>query len=688
MNKRSCTRRRAVASAFPWPRRLFKWLAPSLLAISFGLNARSADDATSQKTPDLTTVPIEALMNMDVPKVYAASKVEQKVSEAPSSITIVTGDEIKKQGYRTLADVLENVQGFNVSYDRDYAFLGVRGISLGDFNSRVLLLVDGHRVNNNLTDGAFIDSAFILDMDLVDRVEVIRGPGSVLYGNNAFFGVINVITRQAKDINGIEASFDYGQFESYKGRVTFGKQFTNGLSLLLSGSIYESEGADGLFYSGFNTPAQNNGVAQKMDGDYNRSAFGSLAYCDFTLEGAFNRRDKVNPTAQFNLTTFNDPRLRTTDERGYSALKFAHSFPDVVDVTAQVYYDHYTHDIGYPQSVIVGNTVLFSGFTSETDRGEWWGTELQLTKTLWDRHVVTVGAEYRDDFTQEQNISGQTPVDSSRLSYGVYAQGDFALLKTLHLDAGIRYDQYGHFAPAFDPRIALIFTPVEGTTFKGIYGTAFRAPNFEELSDPRFLDIQPERITGYELVYEQEICHHLRSTVSGFYNQMDHLIVFDSGSFTNLNAQTAGIEAAIEGTWTNGFRTRASYSFQETHEGSIGWQLPDSPNHLIKLNVIVPLWPDKLFAGADFQYTSDRLSLHNTTDAGGQPLTVQGATAESHGVMNLTLFSQNIIKNLEISASVYNALNSRYSDPSSRFHVQDLILQDGRSYRVKLTYRF
>src|SRR4029077_1784343 len=176
--------------------------------------------------------------------VYAASKVEQKTTEAPSSITIVTSDEVKKYGYRTLAELLRSVQGFNVSYDRNYDFLGARGVSLGDFNSRILLLVDGHRVNNNLTDGAAIGTAFLLDVDLIDRVEVIRGPGSVLYGNNAFFGVINVITRKGKQVDGVEASGEYGEFDTYKARVTVGKSFTNGWEFLFSGSYYDSAGAE------------------------------------------------------------------------------------------------------------------------------------------------------------------------------------------------------------------------------------------------------------------------------------------------------------------------------------------------------------------------------------------------------------------------------------------------------------
>ena len=183
---------------------------------------------------ELADLSLAQLMQIEIPTVVAASKHAQKVTEAPSSVTIITAEEIKRYGYRTLADVLRSVQGFHVSYDRNHAFLGTRGLSLGDFNSRILLLVDGHRVNNNLTDGAYIDTAFILDVDLIDRVEIIRGPGSVLYGNNAFFGVINVITRKGKKLDGTEVSGEYASYDTYKGRLSYGKSFKNSVEFLLS----------------------------------------------------------------------------------------------------------------------------------------------------------------------------------------------------------------------------------------------------------------------------------------------------------------------------------------------------------------------------------------------------------------------------------------------------------------------
>ena len=620
---------------------------------------------------------------MNIPVVFSASKIEQKTTEAPSSTTVITSDEIKRYGYRTLADILRSVQGFYVSYDRNYAFLGARGVNLGDFNSRILLLVNGHRVNNDLNDGAFIDTAFILDVDLIDRVEIIRGPGSVLYGNNAFFGVINVITRTGKQVNGVEASGSYGSFDAWSGRVTLGSQFTNGLQFLLSGTLYNSDGPENLFYPQFNNPALNNGVAHNLDNDGFGSFFGSVNYNDFTLEGAFIDRQKGNPTAQF-ATTFDNSRLRTDDTRSYVTLKWAHKFDYDIDASADIYYDRSEFRIGLPEAPI---------FAVEQQSGQWVGGEVQVNKRIMDAHILTLGAEYRNDFEQSDHefepANGQTfiNVKTSQRNYGIFGQGEFTIITNmLHLNAGVRYDQYGHFDANISPRAALIYNPVEQTTLKFIYGTAFRDPNFLELSDERFQDIKPEKITSYEGVYEQEIGHGLRSSVSGYYNQLDDLIDFQNGAFTNFNADTLGTELALEGKWTNGIQGRLSYTLQHTENRETHQGLADSPTHMVKFNVSVPLWQEKIFAGLEVQYTSARHTVFTVLSPPGQ--TDIGPDAPGYTVVNLTLFSQNLLKNLEASASVYNLLDTTYFDPASRLHLQNKIAQDGRTFRLKLTYRF
>src|SRR4030042_5248923 len=182
-----------------------------------------AEEIKSPTSPDLTQLGIEELMEIEVATVYGASKYEQKVTEAPSSVTVITAEEIRKYGYRTLADILRSVRGFYVTYDRNYNYLGSRGFSRpGDYNTRFLLLVDGHRINDNVYDGAYFGTEFIIDVDLIERVEIIRGPGSSLYGTNAFFGVINIITKQGRDFKGTEISGEAGSFDTYKGRLSYG----------------------------------------------------------------------------------------------------------------------------------------------------------------------------------------------------------------------------------------------------------------------------------------------------------------------------------------------------------------------------------------------------------------------------------------------------------------------------------
>ena len=139
-----------------------------------GATATGADSVSAQ----LKELDLEDLAALQVQTVYGASKHEQKVSEAPSDVTIVTADEIKKFGYRTLADILRSVRGFYVTSDRGYSFIGVRGVNRpGDFGGRVLINIDGHRLNDPLFDSAPADTDFPLDVDLIERVEVIRGTG-------------------------------------------------------------------------------------------------------------------------------------------------------------------------------------------------------------------------------------------------------------------------------------------------------------------------------------------------------------------------------------------------------------------------------------------------------------------------------------------------------------------------------
>jgi outer membrane cobalamin receptor len=166
----------------------------------------------------LLNLTLEDLMGIEVKTVSGASRFEQKETEAPANVTVITADDIKQYGYRTLAEILQRVTGLYTSYDRNYAYLGVRGFMRpGDYNTRFLLLVDGLRMNDNIYGSASIGTEFILDVDLIDRVETILGPSSSLYGSSAFLGIINIITRPAGSFGGVELSGEGGELRYLQG---------------------------------------------------------------------------------------------------------------------------------------------------------------------------------------------------------------------------------------------------------------------------------------------------------------------------------------------------------------------------------------------------------------------------------------------------------------------------------------
>ncbi len=557
----------------------------------------------------------------ETPIVYSAAKYEQKINEATASITIISADQIRKYGYRTFAQVLQSVPGLFATYDRNYDYLGVRGFNRpGDYNSRVLLLVDGHRLNDAVFDQATIGTDAPVDVDLIDRVEIVRGPSSSLYGTNAFFGVINVITKRGRDIKGAEGSWENSSYTSNKGRLTDGQKLSNGLEFIMSGSYYYSVGQQNLFYQEFNTPDQNNGIAHRMDQDTFHNFFAKASYGDFTLQGGYVGRKKRIPTAAFG-TIFNNGRDATVDNRGYLDLKYQHEFANQLTVKGRLYYDRYYYRgdflIDYPPPTLNQDFLT-------TDQA---GGELTLVKRLFDKHKVTLGSEFRSQLRMDQSNKDAEPpatyLDDKRKSNigAVYLQDEFAITDRLILNAGFRYDHYSTFGGTVNPRAGLIYT-WRDTTAKLLYGRAFRAPNpFEQFyvgdgvskANP---DLKPEIINTYELVLEQYIGRHLRGSASAYYYEIDKLIsqvldpsdgllVYRNGD--KINAK--GLELTLEGKLPSGWDGRLSYAIQEARDSASDRLLTNSPQHLVKGNLIIPLYSDKVFASLETRYMSSRLTL-------------------------------------------------------------------------------
>jgi iron complex outermembrane receptor protein len=637
---------------------------------------------------------LEDLMALPV---YAASRRDQKLSEAPSSVTVLGAREIRKYGWRTLADLLRTVQGFHVSYDRSYHWVGVRGfMPPGDSNAKILILIDGHRMNDDVYNQAYVGEDFLLDMDLVDRVEVVRGASSSLYGSNAFLAVVNVIPRRGESLKGIEASLEGEHPEGYRGRLTYGNLYADGTGILLSASALDRPGED-LFFPEYADPAANGGVAAGLDGVRNRRFYGAASRGALSVAGGYVRRDKDIPTSSYG-TVFPDPDNWYRDESAFVEGRYGKTHGGVA-VNARAFWDWYRYDsTGTFEDAAVNPAPPFRFLMRDRADSQSWGAELRGTRSVAGRHIVTAGAEYRDIFRIRQGNYVEEPSISyldargDGSIWGFYLQDEFRIADGLLFNAGIRHDHYSSFGGTTNPRGALIWFPAESTALKLLYGQAFRAPTPYEMlwndggqSQKGNPDLKPERIRTAEAVWEQGIGANLRSTVSLYEFRIRDLVSVVNDPADGLDAarnigkaRGRGIEAALAGRRDDGFEGRISGAVQRAEDGDTGQRLPNSPPYILQANGIAPLVAGRLFAGVEGQYVGRR-----------EPARPEHATpAGGYALFNLTIHGRELLPGIDASATVFNLLDRDYADLGGAEHLQELIPQDGRSFRLKVTASF
>lgn len=433
----------------------------------------------SSGAPGVAATDDDETLLADVPRVISASRYEQGVNEAPASITIVTADEIRRFGYRTLADVLRNTRGFYVFYDRNYEYAGSRGFGRpGDYSNRILVMVDGHTHNEKWAGANYIGNDFGIDMDLVERIEIVRGPASAVYGSNALFAVINVITRAPASMEGLSARAQAGSFGSAGAGIAWGRTLGDTCDLLVALSGQLSAGQD-LFFTEFDAPATNSGMAEDSDGEAFGNLFGRARFGDWTFEAKTNLRRKEIPTASYG-TVFNDNGTYTSDARSFAEARHRRITADGAEVTTRVYYDrvNYAGDYLFDNPPIVVNR--------DEGGAQWAGVEMRWDWRVRPRHRVVAGAQYEYSFKIYQRNYDEDPF-LSRLdqefryfNYSLYLQDEIALGPRALLNLGARHDRYQTFGRATHPRAALILSPRRTTTLKFLYGSAFRTPTIYE----------------------------------------------------------------------------------------------------------------------------------------------------------------------------------------------------------------
>jgi len=621
---------------------------------------------------------LESLLAMPV---SSAAKYDQKVLDAPASVTIITAKDIEEYGYQTLAEILASQRGFYVSYDRNYDYAGVRGFGRPtDFNNRLLVLIDGTAMNESTYTAVGIGSDLGIPLAAIDRIEIVRGPGSALYGTSAMFAVINIF--QKRQTEGVDVRLRAGSQNNKEAQAVVSNRFSNGLDVLVAGGWASARGGS-LYFPEYDSPETNNGIARNLDWDRRHEVLDSLGFRGATLQVRSNDRTKGVPTGAWGAL-FNDKESATRDGMTSAMMSYGRDLKRGQHVFARAYASSYVYDGTIPYE--------FEGVRYEAGdeaRSRWVGGEVQFR---WDpnaalRMIVGLDAQrhMRASYLYKDEDELLASFDAPYSFWGAFAQAEYEIVHDLVLTASARRDQNSFVGGAFSPRAALLYKLSERGAIKALYGEAFRAPSPNELyyEDPiadfkRSVNLRPERIRTTELVWEQQVSRALSGSVALFNYGMRDLIDTINDPVDSLNAfvnafrvRANGVEAELNIRMPAGMRGFASYTLQDAREKESGRTLSNSPRHLLKSGIVIPLAP-RITSSIIVRRESARRTVYDTQTS---PFLLADAKVSLHEKSN----------RLAIEFRVRNIFNASYAYPGGFEHVQDRIVQDGRAFHVGLS---
>ncbi|WP_454831927.1 TonB-dependent receptor plug domain-containing protein [Pseudoxanthomonas wuyuanensis] len=640
------------------------------------LTALASSAQAQENTADLASLSLEQLLDLEV---VTASRFDQKANRAPAAVQIISAEEIRAHGWRTLGEALESLPGLYLSDSGLYTYLGARGrLHAGDYDTRFLLLVDGHRINDPVYSQSPVGSEFPLDMALVQRIEYVPGPGSAVYGSNAFFGVINVLTKPPGPSGEGELAL---AGESYGTRATRATLSAGGT--LLSASQSHSRGRD--FHFQEFAEADSAGMARGQDDERVRRLFVRHTAGDLALLVLAGDRRKEDPIAPYGQS-FGIPGAGVQDRWAMLGLQYGRALSAATRWQAQLDLIDYRYigDYAYGDSPTVINRDVSSG------RSLVLGS--RLVTTAFAGHIMAVGLEAQWDRAVEQLNYDVEPYASYLQSrenianIGAFVTDEIALGGDWLLNAGLRLDHNDVGTVRLSPRLALISAPADGTTFKAIVGKAFRSPNAYErfygidtedgaqLLNP---DISAESIQTIELYFSRNLGSRSRAELSLFDYRLQHLITLtgeeDLLTLDNAgSASSTGAELAFVHRWEQGAMLRSSYSYSRVRESSAARPL-NAPRGIGTVSATLPL-AHGLSAAVSTRYMSQRAT--------------RLGTAGRHTVVNANLLWEPAVAPWSLSAGVRNLLDERYADPVGPEFTQDAIPRRGREYRIELTWQF
>ncbi|HEX8963852.1 MAG TPA: TonB-dependent receptor [Rhodocyclaceae bacterium] len=528
--------------------------------------ASAGDDGLDR----LLSMSLEELM---ATKVTISTSTQQALTRAPSVVSVITADDIRATGATNLTEILQTVPGVYVrenlfGFRPQITFRGAAG-------THTLLMVNGEPIRDLVwSSGIFWKG---LPTTMIERVEIIRGPGSALFGSDASAGVINVITKTAAGVQRPEAGARAGSFGMREGWAQYGGTW-NGVEVAATAQASHTDGHD-PFIARKSTQAFPY-LPGNADYRYDNQDFRfSAGHGDWRLLADFTRHSNLG--VGLTGAAVLDPNTRGSDERSDLALLYSNGgFSEDWGLNAEVRYYELRYSSGdgffeqppsgaYPAGEINRMRSAQRGFSTEAS-GLYSG---------FARHAVRIGAGYKSDnlYQVQQIVNFGTGPDGQRLPAGgplmdlsntpyafapqqtrrigyAFLQDEWTIANNWELTAGARYDSYSDFGSTVNPRLALVWQSTDRLVTKLMYGRAFRAPSYLELysltaaTRPN-ANLTPERSRTWDLAFSYSASRDLKLGIDFYRFAQTNLIAADSSNqFQNIGNNTArGIE--LEAQW-------------------------------------------------------------------------------------------------------------------------------------------
>ena len=632
-----------------------------------------------------------ALIYGDKSTISLATGSQQPISRAPSVATVVTAQDIKAMGATDLDQVLETVPGLHVSKSHVaskpiYSFRGIHTLQ----NSQVLMLVNGIPITN-VFQGDRSQIWGGMPLENVARVEVIRGPGSALYGADAFSGVINVITKTSADVDGTEMGVRAGSFNSRDAWIQYGGKL-GALDTAFYLRAGDTDGQKELV----------KGDAVGATGPISESRKALDARADLSLDAwrfrtAWQQREIG---AGAGVAGALDPNAKTSEDRLYLDLTYEQTnWAQNWDVNGVVgYYNikqkqpapYFTL---FPAGTVSGYPNGMIGAPGHSERHT--HGSVSAFYTGFEQHRVRIGAGYRvDDMYETSEVKNYNqvfvpicdPLDPTNttptlpctpvvmvadsrfiyllphkrnLSYA-FVQDEWNLAKDWALTIGVRHDRYSDFGTTTNPRLALVWDADYNLVVKVMHGEAFRAPTFVEqyaINNPiqsGTPTIKPETITTDELAFSWQPTNDLQTGLNFFRYRMRNIIQLVSATMQNAGDQTGrGFEMDATYDAGNNLRLIGSYSLQHSRDSVTGQDSGLAPHR-------------RLFGRADWRIASF-WQLGATVNHVAERMRESGDTRPTipdYTTVDLNVRREKVADGLDANVMITNLFNQTAWEPT------------------------